>query len=471
MDRYPHEWPDAAPADDSGGIELLEDRTRPIAATRGASRFGVSLPGAVAGAFLITAIAFGAAMRPADPTGSSGTNDGPVAAADADGAGTTGNVGALGHGDGKTDPDADKNPGGDAEPAVDEPKTEPKTEPKSEPAVDEPKTEPAKAPEPTKAPTPAPLPLSLGLKVDGARIVVDWSACEVDGFYAYKVVRSTDGKISWPAGDNDTVVTVIENASATAFTDTTVVKGKTYFYKVLAFAARDGVGFAACRTDIRSIAIAVPDTVAGTFGLTVSIVEGKVLVDWSACSAAGFDYYKVVRSKDATVTFPAGDYDVLIAAVGPDGETAAWDKDVPGGKTLYYRVFCVDKSEAGYAVLAATATKSVTTPVPAPKPTPVVYTMGFNVQVTAEGVVLGWEACGSDGFSYYKVTRSRIDNPSYFPWTDGTEVIAVIENSGTTTFVDAPPEGGTWYYRIQSIGHWDGQKVLLGQTPAQSVAL
>jgi hypothetical protein len=139
--------------------------------------------------------------------------------------------------------------------------------------------------------------------------------------------------------------------------------------------------------------------------------------------------------------------------------------------TLYYAVFCVDKTEAGYVVLAATSVKSITTPVSAPKPTPVVYTMGFNVQVTGEGVVLNWEACGKDGFSYYKVTRSRNANPSYFPWTDGTEVIAVIENSGTTTFVDSPPEGGTWYYRIQSIGHWDGQKVLLGQTPALSATL
>ena len=51
------------------------------------------------------------------------------------------------------------------------------------------------------------------------------------------------------------------------------------------------------------------------------------------------------------------------------------------------------------------------------------------------------------------------------------EVIAVIENSGVTSFVDHPPAPGTWYYRVQAIGKWDGQKVLLGQTPALSVAL
>jgi hypothetical protein len=475
MDRYRQNWPDPGrQADDaeSGGIEFLEDRTRPIAARHAGSRFGVSLPGAIAGAFLITAIAFGAALRPAGPTSSQGSNGQPAAAADA---GTTTDGDAFAHADGKTGIGSDRNPGADADPAVDEPMDEPGDEPK--PKIDTTTTDPTKAPEPTKAPTPAPLPLSFGLKVDGNAIVADWSACEVDGFYAYKLVRSTDGKIGWPAGDNDTVVAVIEDAATTAFADTTAAKGKTYFYKVLAFASLDGVGYAACRTDIRSIDFGTPPAPAtgGTFGLTVGLVEGKVLVDWTACGAAGFDYYKVVRSKDGNVTFPAGSNDAVIAAVGPDGDTKAWDKEAPGGMTLYYAVFCVDKTEAGYAVLAATSVKSIATPAatpkPTPRPTPVVDTMGFSAQSTAEGVVLSWEACGSDGFSYYKVVRSRGDNPSYFPGTEGSEVIAVIENSGTTTFVDNPPEGGTWFYRIQAIGHWDGQKVLLGQTPALSVAL
>jgi hypothetical protein len=318
--------------------------------------------------------------------------------------------------------------------------------------------------------------MALKLKLEGTKVLVAWGGCAVDGFWTYKVVRSTDDAATWPMGKGDTLIAVAEDPGIHSFVDAQVGQGKTYTYKVVALAKVGEDAVVACRTETGKITTPEPPKptqapeTAG-FGLTVSIVEGKVLVDWSACGAAGFDYYKVVRSKDAMVTFPAGDYDALIAAVGPDGETAAWDKDVPGGKTLYYAVFCVDKTEAGYFVLAATSVKSITTPVSEPKPTPVVYTMGFNVQVTGEGVVLNWEACAKDGFSYYKVTRSRNANPSYFPWTDGTEVIAVIENSGTTTFVDNPPEGGTWYYRIQSIGHWDGQKVLLGQTPALSATL
>jgi hypothetical protein len=121
-----------------------------------------------------------------------------------------------------------------------------------------------------------------------------------------------------------------------SFIDAQVGQGKTYTYKIVALAKVGEDAVVACRTETGRITTPEPPkptqapATAG-FGLTVSIVEGKVLVDWSACGAAGFDYYKVVRSKDAMVTFPAGDYDALIAAVGPDGETASQDKTSPVG--------------------------------------------------------------------------------------------------------------------------------------------
>src|SRR5687767_8354019 len=59
--------PEAAPAPAAAAIadevELLEDHTRPITHHRTRRRLGVSVPGAVLGAFLITAMAFGASLR------------------------------------------------------------------------------------------------------------------------------------------------------------------------------------------------------------------------------------------------------------------------------------------------------------------------------------------------------------------------------------------------------------------------
>jgi hypothetical protein len=473
MDRLKHNRPDGGhhldPAGATGGIEYLEDRTRPLVSPRSASRT-VSLPGAIAGAFLITAVAFGAAFRPAAPTNAEGAADRPAttvpAAANGPGSALAGN-GNTGSGTG-----SGKNPGGDAQPG-----TESKTDGK--PAATS-KAEPTQA-APTEAPVTEPILMPLNLRLDGTKVSVKWGGCTTPDFWAYKIVRSSDEAVTWPMGKRDTLIAAIENPATVSFVDTRASAGSAYSYKVVALTKSGGEAVLACRTETGRIRLpapkptSTPSSGGGGFTLAVSTLESKVVIDWTACSAPGFDYYKVVRSKDSNVSFPGDGNDSVIAAVGPDGDTIAYEKGLPAGITVYYAVFCVDKTDAGYAVLAATSVKSVTTPASAPKPTPKpappVYAMGFNVQSTADGVVLGWEACGSDGFVYYKVVRAQHDNPSYLPGTDGSEVLAVIENSGVTTFVDHPPAGGTWYYRVQAIGKWDGQKVLLGQTPVLSVAL
>jgi len=203
----------------------------------------------------------------------------------------------------------------------------------------------------------------------------------------------------------------------------------------------------------------------------VTIKEGHPFIDWTECTGLDFDYYKVVRSADSMVTWPKGENDSLVAAVGVDGATKAWDASAPGGTTVYYAVFCVRSTEAGYTVVAASAVKGIETPVVQPAPEPVA--LGFEAGVTGEGVVLSWQACAVDGFIYYKVVRSMTtDNPSYFPWTDGTELIGVIENSVSTQFVDTNiASGQTIYYRVQCLGHWNGTKVLLGQTAVVAVTI
>jgi hypothetical protein len=64
------------------------------------------------------------------------------------------------------------------------------------------------------------------------------------------------------------------------------------------------------------------------------------------------------------------------------------------------------------------------------------------------------------------------ENPSYLPYTDGTQVIGVIENHEVTGQTDGDVASGqTWYYRVQAIGYWNGQKVVLGQTAVVAVTI
>jgi hypothetical protein len=74
-------------------------------------------------------------------------------------------------------------------------------------------------PEEPAPPTP-PDPISLALEVslsEGGKVVLDWSACEVDGFSFYKVLRSTtnDDPSYLPHHDGTEVIGVVGEMGAT----------------------------------------------------------------------------------------------------------------------------------------------------------------------------------------------------------------------------------------------------------------
>jgi hypothetical protein len=181
----------------------------------------------------------------------------------------------------------------------------------------------------------------------------------------------------------------------------------------------------------------------------------------------------VVRSTDSTVTWPKGEGDSLAAVVGKDGETKFRDAGAPAGKKVWYRVFCVRETEAGYKVVAASAARAIEVPAAEPQPEPDAVSLDFQVELTDGGAVaLHWAACNHESFVAYKVLRSAGSNPSYLPMTDGTQVRSVIENADLTSYTDDDVASGqTWTYRVQCIGYMNGHKILLGETAATAVTL
>lgn len=193
--------------------------------------------------------------------------------------------------------------------------------------------------------------------------------------------------------------------------------------------------------------------------LSLAIKEGAVFIDWSSCPVGGGDYYKVVRSKDKTVTWPAGAGDEVVAVTEVGGATKAWDEHAPAGKSAWYRVFCVRATEDGYKVLGATATKSIEAPgepAPTKTPAPTPYAMWIEAGSEAGVVTIHWESCGSEGFSHYRILR-KVDGAA--------SLRAEIESAATTTFVDDDVEVGvTYHYLVQAKGQVSGTWVLLGTT-------
>ncbi len=211
---------------------------------------------------------------------------------------------------------------------------------------------------------------------------------------------------------------------------------------------------------------------SGPIAVELGIEDGHPVISWASCEGLDFDYYKVVRSTDSTVSWPAGSGDELVAAVERGGYRKAWDKSAAHGDKVWYRVFCVRKTEAGYKVVNASATKGIEVPEEAPPPDPI--SLGLEADVDDEGkVVLTWSVCEVDGFAFYKVVRSDWnDNPSYLPWTEGSEVIGVVSGMYDTEWHDGAPESGeTAWYRVQCIGYEGDQKVLLGESAVTAVTM
>jgi hypothetical protein len=323
-------------------------------------RLVVSVPGAIAGAVLVCALAFGATLGTATPASSLHGADG--SAADASGAGADAGAAVLGWDGYDGTLDDPEHPGGDSEPGsegTDGPDAstipseapEATTKPAAEPEPTD-KPEPTKKPEPTDKPKPTETP---------------------------------------------------------------------------------------------------------SMGLTLAIKEGAVLIDWSTCEVDGADYYKVVRSSNATVKWPTGEGDELIAAIEVGGKTKAWDEHAPSGKRVWYRVFCVRHTDDGYKVLVATSAKSIETPEkPKPTPTPAPAELWIEAGVDGGAVVLHWEACDGDGFSHYRILRKADGEAS---------VIAEVESQDTTTYVDDDVEPGvTYHYLVQAKGHAGDDWILLGTT-------
>lgn len=230
--------------------------------------------------------------------------------------------------------------------------------------------------------------------------------------------------------------------------------------------------------------------------LNAEWMTGKVKFTWSAFTGDGFGYYKLVRSKDADVTWPPGGNDSLVAYISDPNQTFA--KDFPGcGKTWFYRVFVVTSHESGLAQLAASNVVSGSvacggsdptkppSPTPAPTPTPAPPTpaptpwsppapasMTSSVGLIDGGVQIWWEKCTSPEFVRYEVVRSMTNADPMYPLNAGTELLAEVTNVNITSTVDTTVNTGeTWNYRVVSMGMHDGTWYVLGMTSVQTATI
>ena len=470
--RYDGATPNPTPVPEP---ELLEPdaagRLAPVHAGRPRAGRGVvaSFPTALAALLVTGAIAFGAAGGFGLVSGSGRPGDTSPVTADNGDQGHGGDAGDAGDATGD-EPTATPGDDGAADPSE-----------QADPTPDADPT-PGDDASPSADPTAAPV-IELGLEVTTApgKARLAWTACDVEAFAYWKVVRSRDAEVSWPKGEDDSLVMGSLDQGVQTAKDLEAPAGRAVSYRVFGIAGAEGARRIACAS--AAVRVEIPDATptpapdptdqAQTqLGFSLTLKEGRPYLKWEGCTADAFDYYKVVASPDEQVRWPTGDNDSLRAAIGNRDETAFWDTDVPAGKTIYYRVFCVHAGDNGYTTLASTVVKAITT-TGETTPPPDASVIGLEAGLTDGGAIrLSWDACRVDGFVYYKVVRSLSPNPSYMPWTDGTELIGVIGDPGVTGYEDTDiASGQTWYYRIQALGYWGGQKVVRCQSAVVAVTV
>lgn len=213
-----------------------------------------------------------------------------------------------------------------------------------------------------------------------------------------------------------------------------------------------------------------PKTTA--LALKGSVNEDRVKLSWTAYSGAGFEYYKVVRSGDASAAWPLGENDELVGVITDPGATTFAD-EAPCEIAWHYRVFAVRHTDAGYKVLAASNTVAASVGCP-PEATPSpVESLGLELKVADGGIRLEWTMCGNDDFVAYKVVRSQTNSDPRYPLNDGTELIGVIGEQAVVSVVDTDVQAGeTWTYRVECVGKDPhGDYVVLGESEARAATV
>jgi hypothetical protein len=353
-DLTPAESPDA-----------IEERTGPTPIDRTGNavprRLGLSVPGAVGGALLVCALAFGADLGSGGFFDSRDTSAGMAATAACDGGdcdpggdGQFSEPPATGAPDGTA---ALETVDGDSDEVAPTEKPEPKATEKPEPkATEKPEPEKTAKPEPKATEKPEPKAtekpvLGLELAIKEGAVLIDWSACELDGADYYKVVRSSDPTVKWPSGDNDEVVTAVEVGGTTKAWDKHAPAGKKAWYRVFCVRHTDDGYKVLTSSEARSIK--TPETPEPTpkpepsdMWIEAGADGGAIVLHWEACGGEDFSHYRILRKAEGEPT--------VIAEIEDAGTTTYADDDVEPGVEYHYLVQSKGHTGDGFVLLGTT---------------------------------------------------------------------------------------------------------------------
>ena len=250
-------------------------------------------------------------------------------------------------------------------------------------------------------------------------IVISWDPNSEPDFDRYRLQSST-------APDFEPGSEPFEGA-VTSYTDSGLVPGETYYYRVIAV---DAGGNESVPSNVDS-AIATDLPPAAPTGLlaVAGVGEGEIDVSWDASTESDFDHYRLERNTDP--------------GFGPGSDSFDWtltafpDSGLIPGETYYYRVIAVDagENESDPSIVDS----AVATDLPPAAPTGLAAVSGAG-----EGEIdVSWNASPDPDFDHYRLERNT--DPGFGPGSDPFDLpAAFFPDSGLVP-------GETYYYRVMAV--------------------
>lgn len=196
-------------------------------------------------------------------------------------------------------------------------------------------------------------------KQSGTSAALSWT--KIAGAEKYSIYRSTDG-VSF---------SLLTTVKTTSFTDKSLTKGSTYYYKVKA----------ATSSNSGSLSDVVSLKIMKTPAITLKSSDGAVKLTWKAIDGAV--KYQVYRSTDNK------SFKLLSTVKG----TSLVNSKVTGGTKYYYKLRAVDKN-GGVSAFSSVKSASVLT---APS---------LSAKLNGTDVTLSWAKCtGAEKYNIYRAAN------------------------------------------------------------------
>src|SRR5216683_2926869 len=263
-------------------------------------------------------------------------------------------------------------------------------------------------------------PTALTATAGNASISLSWTAPASNGgasITGYNVLRSTTSGAE---------TALSSGVVGTAFTDSTVSNGTTYFYKV---AVVNSVGPGPLSNEASATPATVP---SAPQNLVASAGNGSVSLSWTAPASNGG---APVTSNNVLRSTTSGAETALSSGVTG---TTYTDSSALNGTTYFYKVTAVNSAGPGAASNEASAT---------PTAAPTVPSAPQNLTASAgnASVLLSWAAPASNGgapVGSYNVWRST---------SSGTESLLTSGVVGTSYTDSSALNGITYFYKVAAV--------------------